>query len=280
MAERRMMAKTIIDSDLFLDMPMSTQCLYFHLNMRADDDGFINNPKKIQRMIGCSDDDIKLLIAKNFIIPFESGVVVIKHWKIHNYIRMDRYKETLYKEEKSQLITDKNKEYILGRPDDIPLVDQRSTQVRLGKVRLGKDNIPTKESTVNECVNENLSAMSKLYQQNIGVANGIVAEWLTEVSEQITVDLYKRAIEICTEKGKLNLGYLKGIIKNWLDNNITSLEDLEAYELQNKKQSNNNSITDSDENIPVKDETDDPEFQRLLEEQNKKVAELNERWWE
>ena len=280
MAERRMMAKTIIDSDLFLDMPMSTQCLYFHLNMRADDDGFINNPKKIQRMIGCSDDDIKLLIAKNFIIPFESGVVVIKHWKIHNYIRMDRYKETLYKEEKSQLITDKNKEYILGRPDDIPLVDQRSTQVRLGKDRLGKDNIPTKESAVNECVNEKLSAMSKLYQQNIGVANGIVAEWLTEVSEQITVDLYKRAIEICTEKGKLNLGYLKGIIKNWLDNNITSLEDLEAYELQNKKQSNNNSITDSDENIPVKDETDDPEFQRLLEEQNKKVAELNERWWE
>ena len=279
MAERRMMAKTIIDSDLFLDMPMSTQCLYFHLNMRADDDGFINNPKKIQRMIGCSDDDIKLLIAKNFIIPFESGVVVIKHWKIHNYIRMDRYKETLYKEEKSQLITDKNKEYILGRPDDIPLVDQRSTQVRLGKDRLGKDNIPTKESTVNECVNENLSAMSKLYQQNIGVANGIVAEWLTEVSEQITVDLYKRAIEICTEKGKLNLGYLKGIIKNWLDNNITSLEVLEAYELQNKKQPNN-SITDSDENIPVKDETDDPEFQRLLEEQNKKVAELNERWWE
>lgn len=139
MAERRMIAKTIIDSDLFLDMPMSTQCLYFHLNMRADDDGFINNPKKIQRMIGCNDDDIKLLIAKNFIIPFESGVVVIKHWKIHNYIRMDRYKETLYKEEKSQLVTDKSKEYILGRPDDIPLVDQRLTQDRLGKDRLGKD---------------------------------------------------------------------------------------------------------------------------------------------
>lgn len=141
MAERRMIAKTIIDSDLFLDMPMSTQCLYFHLNMRADDDGFINNPKKIQRMIGCNDDDIKLLIAKNFIIPFESGVVVIKHWKIHNYIRMDRYKETLYKEEKSQLVTDKSKEYILGRPDDIPLVDQRLTQDRLGKDRLGKDSI-------------------------------------------------------------------------------------------------------------------------------------------
>ena len=78
MAERRMFAKTIIDSDLFLDMPSSTQCLYFHLSMRADDDGFINNPKKIQRFIGSSDDDLKLLIAKNFIIPFDSGVVVIR----------------------------------------------------------------------------------------------------------------------------------------------------------------------------------------------------------
>ena len=114
MAERRMFAKTIIDSDLFLDMPMSTQCLYFHLNMRADDDGFINNPKKIQRMIGCGDDDLKLLIAKQFVIPFESGIVVIKHWKVHNYIQKDRYKETFYKKEKSLLQTDKNKEYFIG----------------------------------------------------------------------------------------------------------------------------------------------------------------------
>ena len=100
MAERRMFAKTIIDSDAFLDMPLSTQALYFHLSMRADDDGFINNPKKIQRMIGACDDDLKVLIVKRFIIPFESGIVVIKHWKIHNYIRNDRYKETVYQEEK------------------------------------------------------------------------------------------------------------------------------------------------------------------------------------
>ena len=96
MAERRMFAKTIIDSDAFLDMPLSAQALYFHLSMRADDDGFINNPKKIQRVIGGSDDDLKLLIAKRFLLPFESGVVVIKHWKIHNFIRTDRYKPTVY----------------------------------------------------------------------------------------------------------------------------------------------------------------------------------------
>lgn len=279
MAERRMIAKTIIDSDLFLDMPMSTQCLYFHLNMRADDDGFINNPKKIQRMIGCNDDDIKLLIAKNFIIPFESGVVVIKHWKIHNYIRMDRYKETLYKEEKSQLVTDKSKEYILGRPDDIPLVDQRLTQDRLGKDRLGKDNIPIEEECVNEYVSEKLSFMSKLYQKNIGMANGIVGEWLIDMSNQIDIDLFKKALEICTEKGKLNFGYLKGIIKNWLDINITSLEQLQAYELQNNKTSNN-SITSKQKNIPAtQKQCDDTEFKRRLEESNKLLDSLDENIW-
>lgn len=132
-----MFAKTIIDSDAFLDMPLSTQSLYFHLSMRADDDGFINNPKKIQRMIGASDDDLKLLIVKNFIIPFESGIVVIKHWKIHNYIRNDRYKETVYQEEKELLDIKENKAYTLGIPNGY----QMDTQVRLGKDRIGKDSV-------------------------------------------------------------------------------------------------------------------------------------------
>ena len=134
MAEKRMFAKTIIDSDAFLDMPMSAQCLYFHLCMRADDDGFLNNPKKIQRTIGASEDDLKILLAKNFLIPFESGIVVIKHWRIHNYIRSDRYKETAYLEEKSKLALKDNKAYTLnlnevssvgiphGIPSGIPLV--------------------------------------------------------------------------------------------------------------------------------------------------------------
>ncbi len=147
MAERRMFAKTIIDSDAFLDMPLSTQSLYFHLSMRADDDGFINNPKKIQRMVGGSEDDLKLLIAKSFIIPFESGVVVIKHWKIHNYIRNDRYKETVYTEEKAQLFLKGNNAYTLDAPvsDDgvtlgIPNGYQVDTQDRLGKDSLDQDN--------------------------------------------------------------------------------------------------------------------------------------------
>lgn len=142
MAERRMFAKTIIDSDAFLDMPLSSQALYFHLSMRADDEGFINNPKKIQRMIGSSDDDLRILMAKNFILAFESGVIVIKHWKIHNYIRNDRFKPTMYQDEKALLSEKDNKSYSLdgvGIPNDNQLTYQMDTQVRLGKDRLGKD---------------------------------------------------------------------------------------------------------------------------------------------
>ncbi len=147
MANRRMFAKTIIDSDAFLDMPPSTQVLYFHLAMRADDDGFINNPKTIMRIVGAKDDDIKLLVAKRFIIPFDSGVVVIKHWRIHNYIQTDRYTETKYIDEKNQLIINKKNGYSLKQigllddeNDNVYILD---TQVRLGKDRLelGKDRL-------------------------------------------------------------------------------------------------------------------------------------------
>ena len=168
MAERRMFAKTIIDSDAFLDMPLSTQSLYFHLSMRADDDGFINNPKKIQRMVGCGDDDLKLLMAKRFILVFDSGVIVIKHWKIHNYIRNDRYKPTLYQEEKAELAEKNSKAYTfkteviesenhLGIPDDNRMGYQMDTQVRLGKDRLVKDK---KKNSV-----EPSSTMSELFEK-------------------------------------------------------------------------------------------------------------------
>jgi hypothetical protein len=103
MAEKRMVSKNIIDSDDFLDMSLSTQALYFHLLTRADDEGFINNVKKIMRMINCNEDDLKVLVFKNYLIPFESGVVVVKHWYIHNYIRADRLKPTFHKVERSSL---------------------------------------------------------------------------------------------------------------------------------------------------------------------------------
>lgn len=152
MAERRMFAKTIIDSDAFLDMPLTAQALYFHLSMRADDEGFINNPKKIQRMLGCTDDDSRLLIAKQFLLPFDSGVLVVKHWRIHNYIQRDRSKDTMYQNERKMLLVNPDKSYELTSMDTdciqngykmdtncIQEIESMDTQVRLGKVRLGKD---------------------------------------------------------------------------------------------------------------------------------------------
>lgn len=125
MAERRMFTKKIVDSDAFLDMPLSSQALYFHLNMRADDDGFVNNPKRIQRTIGASEDDLKLLIAKRFLICFENGVVVIKHWRMHNLLRKDRYNSTQYVEQMESLEIKGNGAYTerIDPDDDIPLLN-------------------------------------------------------------------------------------------------------------------------------------------------------------
>ena len=114
MAGRRMVNIRIIDSDNFLELPLSTQALYFHLLLRADDDGFINNPKRIQRMIGGSEDDFKLLIAKQYILTFSSGVIVIKHWRMHNCIKKDRYHETDCINEKNMLYLNENKTYTLS----------------------------------------------------------------------------------------------------------------------------------------------------------------------
>lgn len=113
MANKRMFNMKIVDSDAFLDMPLSTQCLYFHLNMRADDDGFVGNPKRIKNLIGASDDDLKLLIAKRFLLVFEDGVIVIKHWRMHNTIRKDRYTQTVYTDELKQLGVKENKSYTM-----------------------------------------------------------------------------------------------------------------------------------------------------------------------
>ena len=149
MANRRMFSMKIVDTDAFLDMPQSSQLLYYSLAMRADDDGFVSNPKKIMKIAGSNDDVYKLLVGKKFIIPFDSGVCVIKHWLIHNLIRTDRYVETQYIREKSQLVIDpKTKKYSLnkGQNDVIPDDNQRLPQVRLGKVRKDKKNTSEQSS--------------------------------------------------------------------------------------------------------------------------------------
>ena len=147
MAERRMFAKTIVTSDAFLDMPMSARCLYFTLGMFADDDGFVNSPKSIMRQVGATVDDMNILVSKRFVLVFDSGVIVIKHWRIHNYIQSDRYHPTKYQEEKDMLTFDENGSYSLPveistmYTECIQDVSEMDTEVRLGKDRLGKDRL-------------------------------------------------------------------------------------------------------------------------------------------
>lgn len=128
MAQKRMFTMKIVDSDAFLDMPLSTQCLYFHLNMRADDDGFVGNPKRIQRTIGATDDDLKLLIAKRFVLVFENGVIVIKHWRMHNTLQSDRYTPTAYVDEKNMLGMKQNKAYTFKAGEENPALPEGDSE--------------------------------------------------------------------------------------------------------------------------------------------------------
>lgn len=240
MAERRMFAKTIIDSDAFLDMPLSSQALYFHLSMRADDDGFINNPKKIQRMVNCSDDDMKILFAKCFVIPFESGIVVIKHWKINNYIQNDRYKPTLYQEEKKQLKVKDNGAYATGadyiqeNPDvyteciqDVSKVD---TQVRIGKDSLDKDSLGKVSLDKSIYCSELCDSSEQAPAQNVpAIILNDGSEWVPDAKDLEEWKSLYSGVDVIRELGKARQWCLSNptkrktkrgarrFITNWLD---------------------------------------------------------------
>ena len=248
MAERRMMAKSVIETDHFMDMPMSSQCLYFHLLLRADDDGFITSPRRIMREVGCHEDDMKLLVAKNYIIPFDSGVIVIKHWKIHNFIRSDRYTPT-HCDERAQVELTKKKIYELKTPDvdalttstgttgmtcGIPVgiptgtphgnqaVTGRDTQVRLGKVRLGKVNNTT-TTTTRACEGEDsdtdqaLSRVVKLYADNINPSYGpIESEKLLMLYDRYHGKWLEAAIiEAAESSRRPSVKYIEAILERW-----------------------------------------------------------------
>lgn len=195
MADKRMFSKKIIDSDAFLDMPITARLLYYDLSMRADDDGFVNAPKKIMRMVGASVDDIGVLVAKKFVIPFESGVVVIKHWLIHNYIRKDTYHETTYKDEKALLSLDENMAYTMEVDNPSTFrqrsVDESSTQVRLGKVRLGKVRLV-------ECSEEDTHTYQSLCEK---YGKSFVDERMERAKKYKNIDISKIAIW-CEEDSK------------------------------------------------------------------------------
>ena len=203
MAERRMFSKKIVYSDAFLDMPQSSQNLYFHLSMRADDDGFINNPKKIMRMTGASEDDMRILIGKRFLIGFESGVVVIKHWHIHNYIQKDRKKPTLYIDEMAQLAVNDNGSYTECK-SNVYKLDTTCTP-SIGKDRLGKDSV-------------DVSKPKKPTRQEYGSYSNILLsdQDYLKLSEELTNlnDLIEKMSTWCKANGKTYKDYAAAL-RNW-----------------------------------------------------------------
>lgn len=234
MAEKRMFSRVITESDAFQDMPLSTQALYFHLGMCADDDGFVNSPRKIQRMIGASDDDMKILIGKRFILLFESGIVVIKHWRINNTIRCDRYHETTYLEEKRALYIDEKGAYTDDATKGIKSLDtkciqdgyqmdtngipngyQMDTENRIDKNRLDKNRI--EESDIYTCVCDILGKdLSNADMQ-------ILRAWEKEYKE---VEILEALREAISNNAKYPISYTDKLLKeknkptgsDWLDN--------------------------------------------------------------
>ena len=164
MANRRMFSMEVVNTDKFLDMPLTTQALYFHFGMRADDEGFLSAPKTVARTVGCSQDDIRILISKNYIIPLDDGVVVITDWNVNNWVRTDRKQETRFKNLKDQLTlcdgvyvlpssnlkTDDNQTPTKCQPDDNQVTTKCHTQYSIGKYSIDKYNINTISSELQE----------------------------------------------------------------------------------------------------------------------------------
>lgn len=214
MAQKRMFDKTITNADDFLEMPDSSQNLYFHLSMNADDDGFVNNWKSIMRMTGHKEDDLKVLIAKQFIIPFDSGVIVIRHWRINNYLRSDRYIETKFKDEKSLLTLDNNLVYQLDT-NGIHSIDKNS--IEENSIYNTTTNI-----SIFDFLQENGFVLSPIHYE-------IINTWNDD-------ELTRYAIKKAVLNNKYNINYVDKILNSYKKDNITTIQQaIESDEEFNKK---------------------------------------------
>lgn len=243
-----MFSKKITETDRFLEMPLSSQALYFHLNMGADDEGFIDKAKTIQRTIGASDDDMKLLIAKGFLIPFESGVVVIRHWRIHNYIQADRFQATIHQNEKEQLDFDKSKIASVKPLDQcIQNVSKMDTQVRLGEDSLDKDRLDKvnylysgeeKEKSLSQIIKSTNVKINDRQIQQIQEYIGL---------DNMTVEMIDYAIQLTEDAGAESFNYLNKILKSWKDKGLTSLSEAkeETSGFRDSKKSNSRLVGNS-----------------------------------
>ena len=213
MANKRMFSLSVVDTDNFIEMPISSRLLYYELGMRADDDGFVDSVKKILAFTGLKEDDLKVLITKKFLIPFESGVIVIRHWRLNNYLQKDRYKETIYQEEKSQLEVDNTNVYSLY------------TEC--------KHSIDKNSIDKNSC-----NSIMEFYNNNIGSITPyqleILESYLKDMEEEVIILAMKKSVEA----NKRNIQYIKAILNNWIKKGIKTVLDAENEEQEYKNTQN------------------------------------------
>lgn len=256
MAQKRMFNNSVVGSDEFLEMPDSSQNLYFHLSMQADDDGFVDKWKSIMRMTGKKEDDLKILIAKSFVIPFDTGVLVIRHWRLNNYLQKDRYKETIYKDEKARLTIDKSNVYNLDT-ECIHSIDKN----RLDKISIDK-NSKEKEQEESESCGDAFQKVSKFYEENINLLTPYTSKVLEDFTDELGEDLVIYAMQISIENNKRTISYIKAILNNWSRANIKTLAEAKN-ENQNKNEKKDNIKTEDVEVIDTSKLSED-EYLKLL----------------
>ena len=279
MAQRRMFSRKITDTDKFIEMPATTQNLYFHLNMNADDEGFVDRVSIIQRMIGASGDDLKLLIAKGFVIPFESGVVVIRHWRIHNYIQTDRFQPTIHQNEKSQIEYDETKTANIKRLGEcIQNVYKADTQVRLGKDRLELDKDRLDHHLDQNDDDKNL--VFKKLKEAFGEmsVNGTMVEEVERLLKQYGQELVVLALDKTILNAGKSLRYTMSILQRWDGQGLRTAEQIRVADEEYERKKSNKTQGDPYGNIPSwsnlrpenqkepEPEMSDEEYERRLKE--------------
>lgn len=242
MADKRMFNKKITTSDAFRDMPVSAQNLYFHLNMEADDDGFVNKPRQIMQAVKASEDDLKLLIVKRFIIGFDSGIIVIKHWRMHNTLRKDRYHPTDYQEELRMLGIKDNGTYSeipITLPESVATKWQPNGNQMATEIRLDKISIHQQEQDIYNNARENLidSFTNELCRPITPIEMELLQQWEKDYS----LDLVKLALKEAVVNNKRSFKYIEAILVSWKGKGIrTAIEAQQEIEQFNNRKSSAN----------------------------------------
>ena len=227
MAQKRMFNNLVIGSDEFLEMPDSSQNLYFHLSMNADDDGFIDNWKSIMRMTGKKEDDLKILITKSFVIPFDTGVIVIRHWRLNNYIQKDRYKETIHKNEKALLELDKSNVYNLYTDC---IQNGYSDKISIDKI----SSSSSVNNNNNNIYNRDSEKLQEIMLETIGTTNINNIKECIDYLDKLPFELIEYALRKTARTDRPSWKYTIPILESYIDKGFKTLKQIEADELQFK----------------------------------------------